>query len=96
MNKQEYDSELKILNKEYLVKKNKLTTEYALSNNPYKIGDTIKDHLSKIVIEKIQPISYFNDISCRYLGTKLKKDGTPFKSGEKIWIFQPNIEQGEK
>ena len=91
MKKQEYESELKTLNREYLGNKNKIIKEYALSNNPHKIGDIIKDHYQKIKIEKVAAISYFNNIECRYYGTNLKKDGTPFKSGSKSWIHQSNI-----
>lgn len=95
MTKAEYESELKTLNREHEDSKNKLIKEYALSNNPYKIGDIITDHYQRIKIEKIRAISYFSEIGCRYYGVNLKEDGTPVKSGSKTWIYQSNIKSKE-
>jgi hypothetical protein len=67
-----------------------LSKEYALNNNPYKIGDTISDRWCTILIEKIEVSYSFGKPYCVYSGTKLKKDGTAYKSGEKDCVHQTN------
>ena len=75
-----------------------LAKEYALSNNQYKIGDTFSDIFgSTILIEKIE-ISYsynFNKPCCIYFGTKLRKDGTPYKSGVRESVHQNHVLKNE-
>ncbi len=63
--------------------------EYALSNNPYKVGDIIQDHITKIKITKIFVSIYSK--CCVYEGIKLKKDGTPYKNNPLDKIYQGNI-----
>jgi hypothetical protein len=68
-----------------------LGKEYALNNNSYKIGDTISDRFgSTILIEKIELSYNWGKPCCAYFGTKLRKNGTPYKSGEKDWVHQTN------
>lgn len=69
-----------------------LKKKYANANNPYKVGDTIQDHISKGIIERIS--YYFGyDVECRYFCLELKKDGTPRKYKNKRWFFQSNIKK---
>ncbi len=81
------------IEKEMEARKNKLTREYALALNPYKIGDIISDHTITLQIEKIEVYkTWGHEIpSCVYYGIELKKDSTPMKrqSNERIW--QGNI-----
>ena len=93
-NKENYDRELKALEKEFELRKERLIKLYAHENNPYKPGDIIKDHIGSIIIEKINyTVEYSSKFpTCRYFGLELKKDLTPRKDGSKRWIYQPNIE----
>ena len=53
---------LKIKHEEEIAK---LQEEYALSNNPYKIGDIIEDHIGRIEIERIE--KQYNDVLSGYI-----------------------------
>lgn len=85
MTKEEYIARLEEIKKKCQKEVNELGVEYAKSNNPYQVGDTIKDHMGAMVIERVQTVlSAFVQISyniptCRYYGVQLKKDGTPKK-----------------
>ena len=72
-----------------------LSKEYALNNNPYKIGDTISDRWCTILIEKIEVSYSFGKPYCVYSGTKLKKDGTPYKSGVRESVHQNHVLKNE-
>jgi hypothetical protein len=94
---EEYNAGIKSINERAELTKKQLIREYALSNNPYKIGDIIRDHASIIKIDKIQVYLSYNEPCCVYSGPELKKDGTsklPKKNGETIRtsIYQPNIQ----
>lgn len=69
--------------------------EYALSNNPVKVGDIIEDHCTKIRVDKVlfrRCFDYKRDTSsCAYKGTKLKKDGTPTKIPKVETVYQYNV-----
>lgn len=81
MTKQEYDKRLATIETAYKQSKESLAIEYAKANNPYSIGDIIKNPRGSII--KIESISY--RISCEgvpycvYKGAALKKDLTPRK-----------------
>jgi len=73
-----------------------LAKEYALNNNSYKIGDTLSDIFgSTILIQKIEVSLNFGNPYCIYSGTKLRKDGTPYKSGVTDYIHQNNVLKNE-
>jgi len=93
MTQQQYDAAINSLYTEYEQKKKKVAEEYAFANNPYKIGDVISDHIGTIIIEKIRFSFPFGSKypCCVYVGTQLKKDGTPHKRQEYTKIFQTNI-----
>lgn len=88
----EYKNKLAELANEYEAKKRKVITEYALSNNPYKVGDMITDHSSTIKIEKIQPYLGYNELPiCLYTGTQYTKKGEISKKQDYTKIYQRNI-----
>lgn len=99
MTKDEYIARLEQIKRKCQKEVNELGLEYAKSNNPYQVGDTIKDHMGAMVIERVQPvlsalvqISYSNVPVCRYYGVQLKKDGTPMKRQDPTRsIYQSNI-----
>jgi len=93
MTKEELKEELKQIETEKKLKETLVFEKYALSNAIYKIGDIIEDHIGRIKIEKILwGRSFFDNTSIAiYEGTQLKKDLTPFKSGEKIRVYQNNV-----
>lgn len=98
MTKEEYIARLGQIKQKCQEEVNKLGLEYAKSNNPYQVGDTIKDHMGAMVIERVQPVlSAFVQISynvpvCRYYGVQLKKDGKPMKRQDPTRsIYQSNI-----
>jgi hypothetical protein len=64
---------------------------YAFSNNPYKIGDFITDHVGTIKIEKIKFSVYFGGSECVYIGTQYNKDGKVSKKQDRNTIYQSNI-----
>lgn len=95
MTKEEYDSALLKEKDIYDRAVRMIRQRYALANNPYQIGMIVSDHSDTIKIESISPVVGFGDKypSCTYFGPKLRKDGTPFKSGEKTTVYQCNIKQ---
>lgn len=70
--------------------------EFAKANNPYKIGDIVKDHIGKLKIEKISYFMFYSQPSCIYYGVELKKDGTPCKIQSGRPVYQKNIRQAGK
>lgn len=93
MTQEKYLETIAAIDAEYEQKKKKVAEEYAFANNPYKIGDVISDHIGTIIIEKIRFSFPFGSKypCCVYVGTQLKKDGTPHKRQEHTNIFQTNI-----
>jgi hypothetical protein len=94
MTKEEYQSKCD----EHHLKIKSLAKEYALSNNPYKIGDIVNDHTGSIKIEKILlrrkwfiAKREFEYPQCIYIGVELTKKGEPNKRGYKRSIYQSNI-----
>ena len=94
MEYQEYEDRLIELKVEFELKKTKLVKEYVDSNNPYKIGDKVTDHYQNVSI-RIEKIKYHISLSgfpCAvYYGPELKKDGTPKKNGNKMYVYQCNL-----
>jgi hypothetical protein len=80
----EYESSL-------LIKK--VQKQYAMSNNPYKLGDIIEDHLCKIKIENIKYAVLYGIPSSVYYGTLIQKNGKPFKNNKQDCIYQTNIKK---
>ena len=66
---------------------------YAKANNPVSAGDVLRDHYPSIRVVK-QSVYYASPSGLpgfRYSGTRLKKSGEEFKSGEQADIYQCNI-----
>lgn len=87
----EYFKSMANLEDEYKKSKAKLSREFALSNNPYKIGDMFTDHIGSIKIERIE--IYFDSISipeCVYYGVESTKQGVPFKRQTNRGGYQSN------
>lgn len=94
MDVKEYNKRLTDLEREFEVKKNQLAKECAISNNTYKVGDTVTDHIGSIKIESIGfsygrygkiPYSVYN-------GPVLTKKGVPKKTGEYRKVYGCNVE----
>lgn len=98
MTKEEYRDIKEAYRKNYERAISDLNKEYALANNPYAIGDKIRDHYQYIQIEKVNPyMPSFGELPCcTYHGPRLRKDGTPMKSGEYGVVYQNDIEDGTK
>lgn len=81
MNKEEYMKSKAALEEEFCNSKKELDKDFALSNNPVKIGDIITDHYKTIRVEKfIIGYSYSSNLPCMfYRGTRLNKKGEPAK-----------------
>lgn len=94
MTKQQYNDKIKELKASYNISELYIVKEYAYANNPYKIGDVIRDHSHIIKIEKIKfcRASVGEEFpSCVYHGIELKKDLTPKKNQENTVMFQANV-----
>jgi hypothetical protein len=93
MTKDEYKSKFDEINNDCQLKLKSLAKEYAISNNPYKIGDVVTDHMGSIKIEQIQFTlgggKYIPE--CAYTGIELTKKGEPNKRGTKRRIYQSSI-----
>jgi len=71
-------------------KKRAVSREYAMSNNPVKVGDVVSDHSQKIRVERIGV--YHSDVPmCLYKGQLLTKAGKPFKNGNSGTVYQRNM-----
>jgi len=94
MNKDELQTKIKNIEVEYITKKDKVYTTYALSNNPYKIGQIIEDHYQRILIEEIKiRMSKYDESECVYYGPLLTKKNKPFKSHKKNLMYQSNVKR---
>ncbi len=91
MERKEMDARLKIIEADYYNQKKAIYKEYALSNNPYKVGDIITDHYKTIKIEIIGVYVSNGEPSCQYTGIQLNKDGKPSKTQKDNTIYQFNI-----
>jgi len=93
MTLQDYESKITQLKDELEKNIKDLAIEYAKEHNPYSVGDIIKDHNCKIIIEKIIYTFDYNRVPCcAYVGTKLNKDNSMNKLGKKERVYQLNIE----
>ena len=91
MTKDEFIAKKQELRKHHENELRKLNKEFALSNNKVKIGDIIEDHRTRIEVEIIDLFCGCSFPSCKYSGPRLKKDNTPYKSGEIDTIYQINL-----
>lgn len=91
MTKEEYNIKLKQIEIDSENAKKELYKEYAISNNPYKIGDIISDHVKTIKIESWKYYKSFGLPQCVYRGIRINKDGTIAKKQDNNTIYQENI-----
>lgn len=93
MNKEEYLSRKKAIQEQHDEQLKLLNKEYALENNPVKIGDVIKDHYKIIRVEKfILCSSMHNTPMLKYRGTRLTAKGEPSKrEKDDNAVYQNNI-----
>ena len=93
MEEQEYKDRLKRLEKEFENNKIALIKEYAVSNNPYRVGDTIEDHNGKGEIVSWQAyIGFMKNLpSLVYTCKNFTKSGSISKREPKRNIYQGNI-----
>jgi hypothetical protein len=87
MEKQEFDSKMKDLEKRFEKEKGALIYEYALSSAIFKIGDIIQDHKCIIVVDKISASFSYREVKTVYHGIELTKKLVPKKSGDRnsVW-----------
>lgn len=86
----ELDNQLRKIEEDAVILKNKAIRDYCDSNNPYKRGDVFEDHIGKIIVDKIEYHKAYSNYFCVYYGTELKKDGTPRAKNSKRWAYQNN------
>lgn len=98
MTQDEYNERIKRLEAKLEDEKNTLLKEFVDSNNPYKKGDIVTDHIGSIRIEKIKyATGGMLGIPCAvYFGIELTKKGVPKKIATKRDVYQRNILKAEK
>ena len=88
----EYKDKLSDLKAKHHNEKVALAREYAYSNNPYKVGDTVTDHIGSIRVDRIR-VDITDNPCCIYYGIELTKKGVPYKSGSTRGVYQMNIKK---
>lgn len=92
MNIEELNEGLEEIREESIRKERELKVKFARENNPVNIGDIVKDHMATIIVESITMSHGIYDIPCCiYRGTRLKKNGEPYKTGEQRTVWQCHI-----
>lgn len=83
------------LYEKYEKENQELDKQYALENNPVKIGDIVTDHYHTIKVESMMQTTSCEVPQMKYYGTELKKDGKPKKvqPRTKEPVFQRNIKK---
>ena len=93
MNIEEYASRKKAIQEQHDEQLKLLNKEFALDNNPVKIGDVIKDHYKIIRVEKFILSSTTLGVPIlKYRGTRLTAKGEPSKRDkDDNAVYQNNI-----
>ena len=93
MNKEEYLSKKRAIQEQHDEQLKLLNKEFALDNNPVKVGDVIKDHYKIIRVEKFILSSTMNGTPMlKYRGIRLTAKGEPAKrEKDDNAIYQNNI-----
>lgn len=93
MTKKEYEEQLALLKDDYEKKVREFELAFVTSNNPVHLGCKVRTcHGDYLLVEKMflhRPL--YEPPYVRYIGTKLKKDGTPKKNGAKGYVSQINV-----
>lgn len=95
MTKEEYDAELKEIEIYNESQKLELAIKYANANNPHKVGDTVTDHSSTVLIDKIKVSRgiFGGPPYCVYYGLELTKKLVPRKDKRRIAVHQINLQE---
>ena len=102
MTKKDFLAELTLIRQDYKKAKEDLYLNFAEENNPYKIGDIVRDHYHTIKIRKIKhrfpdERAIFNDRSdfptSIFTGTELTKDLSPKRIQRNIFMYQCNVKR---
>ena len=91
MNREELKKAIAEIEKECIIKKNAIRIEFAKQNQRFKKGDVIEDEfLGRIIVDKVIYIydHLRDEPSAEYIGVRVKKDNTPYKSGERLEIIE--------
>ena len=91
MTTEEYKTKIRELKSNLEQQELELMKEFVRSNNPYKVGDIVTDHIGRLKIEKMSYSWGFGNPEAVYYGTELKKDGTVCKKQTGRALFQSNI-----
>lgn len=93
MYEDEYKKALVRLDDEFKRRKAEFGCQYARSNNPYKKGDVVTDHMRSIRIEtiRVEYPSFGEFPCCVYRGKELKKDDTLKKGAKYRDVWQSNL-----
>ena len=93
MTREEFKENKKQLDFDHYKATRNLEREYALSNNPYKSGDIVRDHSSILKIEGIHSVYLgLNELPCLvYKGIELTKQLKPTKRQQQTTMYQSNI-----
>lgn len=93
MTQEEYNEKMKAAKLELERKQDAINIEYAESNNPYKVGDIIEDHIGKGQIISWSPTKlYLENYPCLlYKCHNLLKSGKVSKKEPIRNIYQRNI-----
>jgi hypothetical protein len=68
----------------------RLGREYALANNPIRVGDVVQDHKGLIVVAEIG-VFYADVPYCLYTGERVTQKGAPFIRGGERTVHQCNV-----
>lgn len=94
MTREELDKHIRVLQNQFEEEKKRLIILYIKQNNPYVIGDIVKDHKDILKIESIQ-YSLYGPICAVYTGIELKADLTPKKKQTGAVVYQSNLRDEE-
>ena len=97
MDKEKYNSLIKEAEEKHKEVIFEIDKKYAISNNPYKKGDIIEDHIGKGRILKMNLYKGFNSEypSIVYTCDNLLKSGKISKREPKRFIYQNNLLKDE-
>lgn len=96
MTEQEYKNKLRELHNEFEERKAALKTEYALSNNPYKVGDILRDpwQIIKVIEVRVARHVCGEFPECVYFGVQLTEKLVPRKRQDvNPMMWQSNVKQ---
>lgn len=93
MTKQEFNNASNFIENRYDKEKKQLYIDYAIANNPCKVGDIIEDHIGKgQIIKQWVRYNYDNKRSYMYYDCiELRKDGKHRKKETLRAIYQCNL-----